>query len=614
MTRISVEAKYERNGWPSLARPDLAPPEGWSLALLAAVSRIHHHSLAPDGRHVAFVWDRDDLSEIYLLPTAGGWPARLTADRRSIPYWWDTAPQWSPDGQWLAFAANRHVQVVPAAGGLPRTISDFTSGASAPVWMPDSRGLIVVVERNDYSRLLLTDREGAWPRPIGHGPGDEEDAQPAPDGRSVAFVHSPRDDLNRYDIHLADLVSGTARGIVGEPGQKHWSPRWSPDGRWLACLSQRSGWREIWLVRPDGQELRQLTRLGHDISDIAWAPDGGRIACGVNRDGAVDLALIDVASGEPTYLRAGKGCYSRPAWSLDGGFLTVEYEAPALPPDLYLVPTAGGQATQLTFSNPPALARNALVTPERVRYHSYDGLEIPALLYRPPQPNGAAILYPHGGPRDQSFYDWDVLAQYFVAKGYTYLAPDYRGSTGHGAAFEHANQNDWGVGDAQDCLYGAEFLGGQPGIDRERIAIYGGSYGGYMVACCLARDPANRFACGVYKYGDAHLFTSWAQCERSTRLYTEMQMGHPTQNRAAYRAASPIFEAANIKKPVLILHGLDDDVCPPQSTEEWVAALRRADATFEYQTYPGEPHGFLKRENILDVYTRVEQFLDWYLM
>ena len=124
-------------------------------------------------------------------------------------------------------------------------------------------------------------------------------------------------------------------------------------------------------------------------------------------------------------------------------------------PDIYRVSVSGGKITQLTFSNLPDLAHNTLVMPERARYKSYDGMEIPTLLFRPLKPNGAAILHPHGGPSAQYCYEWDILAQYFIAKGYTFLAPNYRGSTGYGVEFEHANYDDWGISDTQDCLYGA---------------------------------------------------------------------------------------------------------------------------------------------------------------
>lgn len=612
---IKLTEKYERQGWPSLPRPDLKPPEGWSLSLITSVNRVRNHSLSPDGQHLAFIWDRENLSDLYVMSSGGGWPARLSTERGPTAYWDDEIPQWSPDGQWLALTMKDHVHVAPSAGGLPRKISDFTASASSPVWLPDSTGLIISVEHHQADKLLLTDREGSWPRSLTTGPGDDWGAQPGPDGRYVAFVHRPSDDLNRLDIKRIDLTSGQIDVLAGGASrQKNWEPRWSPDGSAIAFLSQRSGWNEVWLIRPDGEGLRQLTGLNHDVADLAWSPEGSRLAATVNRGGAFDLALIDVASGNLSYLRTGQGYHSRPTWSPQGDFLTVEYEDSTRPPDLYRVAVAGGEATQLTFSNPPALARHKLVVPEQISYRSFDGLEIPAFLYRPSQPNGAAILYPHGGPTSQYLFEWDILAQYFVAKGYTYLCPNYRGGTGYGLEFERLNHLAWGIGDTQDCLYGARYLRTLDWVEPQKIAIYGGSYGGYMTACCLSRDPDYLFACGVSKYGDANLVTSWAQCNRQLRLYSEMPLGHPSRNREVYLAGSPIYEVEKVQKPVLILHGLEDDVVPPEASEEWVEALRRAGKTFEYKTYPGEPHGFLKRENQLDVWARLERFLDWYLL
>lgn len=614
-TAVKLTEKYERNGWPSVQRPDLKPPDGWSLELITSVQRIRNHQLSPNGRQLAFIWDREGRSDVYTMPAIGGWPARLSLDRPAAVYWSDETPQWSPDGQWIAFGMHGHVHCVPTNGDLSHKITAITPGASAPVWLSDSTRLVVSLERNEASKLCLIDREGSWLRALTTTPdSDDSDAQPSPDGRHVVFVRRPFGDLNRLELNLIDLETGQISVLTGAPKQKDWQPHWSPDSRQIAFLSQRSGWDEVWLIRPDGEGLRQLTHLGQDVTDLAWSPDGARLACTVNRNGAFDLALIDADNGEVFYLRSGLGFYSHPHWSPEGDFLTVEYEDSTRPPDLYRVSLPGNELTQLTFSNPPALARHSLVTPEVVSYRSYDGLEIPAFLYRPPQPTGAAILYPHGGPTAQYLYEWDILAQYYVAKGYTYFAPNFRGSTGYGVAFEHANYDDWGVGDTQDCLFGAKYLRELEWLDPERIAIYGGSYGGYMVACSLANDPEYLFACGVCKYGDANLFSSWAQCERSTRLYTEMQLGHPARNRAVYLAGSPIHQVANIQKPVLILHGLDDDIVPAASGEEWMEALRRAGKVFEYKTYAHEPHGFLRRENLLDVYRRMERFLDWYLL
>ncbi len=611
---MQIEEKYERNGWPSIDRPDLKPPKGWDLQLITGVNRVRNHRLSPDGQAIAFIWDREGLSDVYTMPAKGGWPMRITFNRKAVAYWDDIVPQWSPDSRWLAFTLDGHVYVAPRAGGLPEKISGFAPGGSAPVWMPDSNGLIVSVERDEVTQLLLTDRQGSWPRALAADPsGDAWDAQPAPDGASLAYVHRPFDDLNRLDIRLVDLQSGQTRTLIGAPKVRSWSPRWSPAGDQIAFLSEQPDFNEIWLIRPDGEGLHQLTRLGFDASDLAWSPDGSRIACTVNRGGAFDLAIVDVASGSVSDLSRGMGVYSRPNWSPDERFLTAEYEDPLRPPELYQVDLSGGMQ-QLTHSNPPALARNNLVMPEEISYRSFDDQEIHAFLYEPARSNGAAVLYAHGGPSSQYTYEWDILAQYFVAKGYTWLAPNYRGSTGYGHAFEHANYGDWGQGDMQDCLQGARLLREMTDIDPGRVAIYGGSYGGYMTACCLSRDPDTLFACGVSKYGDANVVSSWAQCNRDLRLYTEIFLGHPSRNRQVFIDGSPIYQVENVQKPVLILHGLLDDVVPPQASEEWFEALRRAGKTFEYKTYAGEPHGFLMRKTQLDAYRRIERFLDWYLL
>lgn len=611
---IKLEEKYERNGWPSLPRPDLKPPAGWSLSLITAHNRIRHHRLSPDGQTIAFIWDRDGHSDVYTMPATGGWPARVSTHRKLSAYWDDEVPQWSPDSNWLAFTMDEHVHIAPRQGGLPKKITDFAPAASSPVWMPDSARLIVSVERDDAIQLLLTDRDGAWPRPLVADPrGDAWDARPSPDGRLAAFVWRPFDDLQRLDIKIVDIETGEVRQLVGTPKIRAWSPRWSPDGAQLAFLTEQPDFNEIWLVRPDGEGLRQLTHLGHDAADLAWAPDGARLACTVNRNGSFDLALIDVQTGKPTFVGPAGGFHTRPNWSPNGKFITVEHDSPIQPPDIYRVDLENNSVTQLTFSNLPALAQNALVIPERVSYKSFDGLEIPAFLYRPARPNGAAVLYPHGGPSSQYVLEWDILAQYFVAKGYTWLAPNYRGSTGYGFQFEHANYGDWGKGDMQDCLHGGKYLRTLEWVDPERLAIYGGSYGGYMTALCLSRDPDYLFACGISKYGDTNLYSSWAQCNRDLRLYTEIFLGHPAKNRKVYLDGSPLYQVENVQKPVLILHGLDDDVVPPESSEEWVEALRRAGKTFEYKTYAGEPHGFLMRKTQLDAFERMERFLDWYL-
>ena len=612
--REQLKAKYERGGWPSQARPDAGPPEGWSIPLIMSVPRPRSHTPSPDGARIAYLLDESENSNLYVMSARGGLPAALTWDRDPVAYWSDDPPQWSPDGQWLAFTDKDHVWVVPAAGGPPCKVSDFTGDAGSPRWMPDSAGLLVTITRRDRTRVLLTDRDGAWPREISRGPGHDFDPQPSPDGRRVVYVHQPLDDLVRTDLMLADLDSGGVRPLTGTPARHDVSPRWSPDGRRIAFLSDRPGFYEIFVLDVATGAERQLTQAGRDLGDIAWSPDGEHLLCTVNRGGALDLALVDAETGELTDLRVGCGVHSRPQWLAVGRAITFEYESPQAAPEIYRLDLDLAQVTPLTASTPPALASRELVVPEQVSYTSFDGLEIPAFLYRPREPNGAAVLYPHGGPTSQYTLEWDIVAQYFVAKGYTWLAPNFRGSTGYGVEYTRANFDVWGVDDTKDCLAGADFLAAQPGIDAGRIAIFGASYGSYLAVTSLAYDPRHRFACGVAKYGDCNILTSWAQGSQSAREDLERMMRHPAQNRAAYRAGSPVWQVAAIEKPLLIVHGLQDPIVHPLQSEELVEALKREGKTFEYKTYPDEGHGLLRRRNRIDFHQRLERFLDWYLI
>jgi len=612
---IKLTEKYERNGWPSLKRPDLKPPEGWKLSLLTSLERIRSHALSPNGKTIAYIKDGESLSDVYLLPLKGSWPARITTDRPLAAYWDDEIPAWSPDGKWLAFCIKGHVHLVPREGALPREITDFATSASSPRFMPDSHGLIVSVERNGADQLLLTDIEGCWPRALTTDTvGDHWDARPSPDGRFIVYTLRRFDDLNRLDLVLLEIETGKSITLYGKPSIRALSAKWSPDGQWIAFIAQETERDEIYLVRPNGEGLHQLTKMGQDVFQFEWSPNGNQLAVIFNRQGAFDLSLVEVETGAIFDLRSGTGIHSNPNWSLDGSFITFEYESPLLPPDLYRMELSNKKVTQLTFSNPPAMQRNKKVTPENVSYKSFDGLEIPAFLYRPEKSNGAAILYPHGGPKDQYGYFWDDLAQYFTAKGYIYLAPNYRGSTGYGKQYERANYENWGVGDTQDCLHGAKFLRSFKEIRPESIGIAGGSYGGYMTICSLSRDSEYLFACGVSKYGDSNLVSSWALCEKRLRLYTEIFLGHPATNTGFYLKGSPITDVKNVQKPMLILHGLLDTIVPPEASEEWVEALKQHNKVFEYKTYDDEPHGFLRRENLQDVYERMERFLDWYLL
>ena len=611
--------KEDSNGWPSQARPDHELPEPWSLELLVAVNHIHHHRLSPDGKHIAFVWQREGNSDIWVLRTNGaGWPQRLTFDRPQQAFWTDDQPRWSPDGKWLVYSAQDDIWAVPHQGGKARKLTDFKLGDEHPVFSPDGSRVYFLSARKEFLNLCWTSMEGSWPIPLTDFKADVADPHPSPDGKSIAFTYHPKEDFNRSEICLVSSQGGDIHHLTGTPKVKDSQPRWSPDGQHLAFLSNRSGWVELYLLQTSSGTITKLTSGEADVKHFAWDHSGKRVVLVTNHKGQTRLELLEVKDGQIKTLHEDQGWHSFPQWGPDDSWISVEFESPVQAPDIFRIDIESRKSKQLTFSHPSALSSANLVHPEFVQFPSTSDSQIPGLLFRPQQASpdqpSPAIVYPHGGPTDEHARYWEMLPQWLVAKGYAVLTPNYRGSTGYGLDHQFALHNNWGIVDSEDMLAAADYLSGLDWVDGNRLGIYGASYGSYLALLALARDPKHRFKCGVAKYGDCDILTSWAQGDRPGREDLERQMGHPMKNLAGYHAGSPVYDVAQITSPLLILHGDQDRRVHPKQSQQLVEALQRENKVFEYFLYEGEGHGFLGKANLLHFYSTLERFLDWYLL
>jgi dipeptidyl aminopeptidase/acylaminoacyl peptidase len=605
----------EHGGIPRPARVDVTPPPAWRLEAVVATERPRSTAVSPDGRTVVFIEDRD-TSDLWLLDLDERVPRRLTTGRDPQPYWEDTQPAFSPDGATVAYADGGWVYTVPTAGGPPRRIVE----AGNPVWIGNDH-LLVAIERDRCDRLAVVALAEPWPRrlALGHGDldeaGDEQGPIVSPDCATIAYVFVPHSDYSRYEIRLADVATGAVRALTGAPGIRDHALDWSPDGSTIAIASELTGWFELHLLAADGSSARRLTHADADFLEARWHPGGTKLVATRGRRGRFDLVTVDAADGTVTELASG-GVWGTPGWTADDAIVAT-FEAPATPPELRLV-VEDAEPQTLHAPAPLAIRSAPYVVPEEVGYETFDGRIIQAFLHRPPHASpsrpAAAVVYPHGGPADCYGGEWDGHAQYFVDKGYAWLAINYRGSTGHGSDFERANHGAWGVDDTRDCLAAADYLATVDWVDHERLAIFGSSYGSYLALLSVTDDPEHRFRCAVCKYGDCDALTTWAQGDRPGVQMQMRIMGHPSAHLAEYLAASPVHRLDNVCVPILVAHGHADRRVPFEQSTELVAALDRLGKTYEYVTYPTEGHGFLRVGPQLHFYKRLEGFLDWYLM
>jgi dipeptidyl aminopeptidase/acylaminoacyl peptidase len=286
---------------------------------------------------------------------------------------------------------------------------------------------------------------------------------------------------------------------------------------------------------------------------------------------------------------------------------------------VFVADLATGEAKRLTTALNPAIDETQLVEATVVRYPSFDGLEIPSILYKPKGASAAnpapALVYVHGGPGGQTRRGYSAQIQHLVNHGYAVLGANNRGSSGYGKTFFHMDDRKHGEVDLQDIVRGRAYLETLDWVDKGHIGVMGGSYGGYMVAAALAFEP-DAFDVGVNIFGVTNWsrtlasIPAWWGAQRKS-LYDEM--GDPATDAERHQRISPLFHAANIKKPLLVVQGANDPRVLQVESDELVAAVKANNVPVEYVIFPDEGHGFQRKENRITASDAFVAFLDTYL-
>jgi len=627
---------------------------------IVAVDSPREFRLHPRDRLVAYTAEAAGARQLFSLPLRGGYPTQLTASEKPI-----ADPQWSPDGRRIAYLRDDEIWVMEADGSRQTRVVSKPGGGRQARWSPDGRRLAFISRRRGWSQIWLIDapvprrgRPAADPKPpeatvLTETGIDVEDFEWAPDGASIAVMAQRTPEPSETaQIAIVDVATGVARVVAGEHSVDV-GARWLPDGS-LLFVSDADGWFQVVHLTADGRDRIVLTsgerEHGEPGGGVGYSPlpspDGRRFAYIEVRDGLQDLVVgelpaeADVKHGRgrpPKTPRtvslpaAGRrinpwdGVWRSVGWLADGAWLAAVGESEARPQDLWLLPVpgvapSGARPRQVTDSLPVAL--RAAVTPgrtsvvERVLFKARDGLRVEGTVWRPPAATGKrggrrvpTVLYVHGGPTGQSFRVFAPFKQRLVAEGFAVLDVDFRGSTGYGRAFRQANEGEWGHADVHDVVDAARWAAGQPWADG-KLAVYGGSYGGYMVLCALVDEPS-LWRAGIDLFGDSEIADSYRHGDRPGRLDLHKMMGSPDDPSrvAAYRRGSPVYRAERIEAPLLILHGRKDKRVVPLMTEKMVEALEIEGKRHEVHWYDDEGHGWERRENRRDSFERVLAFL-----
>ncbi len=424
-------------------------------------------------------------------------------------------------------------------------------------------------------------------------------------------------------MYLYDRETNTTKDISEHEGDVQYNPQFFSLDNQKLYFTTDEGSEFVYLVKMDLESgaTEKVFESSWDVWYAYHSYNEKYRVIGINEDARTRVRIFEIVSGTEIETPAIEGgSISSVNISKSEKVARFTVSTSSSPSNMYIYDFGNRELKKLTNSVNPEMDPNDLVDGRIVRYKSFDGLEIPAVYYQPKsatQDNKVpALVWVHGGPGGQSRLSYFALIQYLVNHGYAILAVNNRGSTGYGKTFFHLDDKNHGDKDLKDCIAGKDFLKSTEVIDTKKIGIIGGSYGGYMVMAALTFEP-EAFEIGVNIFG----VTNWLRTLKSIPPYWESfkkslydEMGDPnTEDSLRLFNISPLFHAKNVVKPLMVLQGANDVRVLQVESDEIVDGVKNNGVPVEYIIFDDEGHGFRKRENEIDGYGKIKEFLDQYL-
>ena len=604
-------------------RPAASVPT-YTIEQFLGTTTLMGASWSPDQRRILVSSDQTGVYNAFAYPVDGGAPVQLTNSTTDAI----EVNGYFPDDERFIYSADQggneldHVYVREVDG----SVRDLTPGTKLKAmfagFADDDRSFFVLTNERDNRYFDLYEYAvNGYARTVLYRDSTGMSAEAiSPDRRWLALVRTgTRTDNNVY-VH--DRQTGKTTHITPHTGEVSSAPQvFSPDGRYL-YLTTDEGHEFQYLVRHDVQTGKRsvVHKPDWDVMGAGLSKSGRYLVVSINNDARTEVQIFESATHRPVALRnVPNGDITTIRFSPDESKLAFYVSGSRSPRDLFVHDIAAGSSRQLSRTLNPAIDPNHLVEAQVVRFKSYDGLEVPGILYKPHGVSAGAkapaLVWVHGGPGGQTRAGYSAMIQYLVNHGYVVYAINNRGSSGYGKTFYMADDRRHGDADLGDCIASKGMLIGTGYVDPSKIGIIGGSYGGYMVLAALTFKP-EEFAAGVDIFGVANWVRTlesippWWEANRKA-LYKEL--GDPAVDGAYLRKISPLFHAKNITKPLLVLQGANDPRVLKVESDEIVAAARQNGAPVEYVVFPDEGHGFAKKENQLRANRTILSFLDQHL-
>lgn len=622
-----AEAPVAKASGSKAAKPPAKGPKRYTIEQFMATTSVAGASFSADEKRVLFSSNQSGVWNVYSLPVEGGTPQALTHSTtdsiRSVGYF--------PNDDRLLFSRDQggNEQTHLFVREIDGSERDLTPGdklkASFLSWSPDGDAFYVTSNERDpkffdlyrydsrsYARTLIYQNELGL-----------DVAAISRDGRWLALGKGRT--TADSDIHLHDLRDGSTKLLTQHSGViNHEAQSFDPASKRLYFTSDEGGeFAKLRSYDLANGTVSDVQRADWDIAYTFFSRDGRYRVTGINEDGSMAVRITEAEGDKPVKLPPlPAGQLRGVTFSKSGQRMAFLVNGDRSPSNLFVYDFKAPAKTalrQLTRSLSPDIAPTDLIEARVVRFKSFDGMVIPSIYYQPheasPTHKVPAVVLVHGGPGGQTRRGYDALSQYLANQGYAVLGINNRGSAGYGKSFFAADDKKHGREPLWDCIEAKTYLASLGHVDPERIAILGGSYGGYMVLAAMAFRP-EAFKVGVDLFG----VSNWLRTLESIPPYWESarqalyaEIGHPVNDKDMLTANSPLFHADQIRKPLMVIQGKNDPRVIQPESDEIVAAVKKNGVPVDYLVFDDEGHGFSKKKNQIEANRRIVEFLDKYL-
>ncbi|MGH7596116.1 MAG: alpha/beta fold hydrolase [bacterium] len=608
----------------SCQKSDYRPVKQYTIEQFMNTTKIGGSSFSPDEKTILFSSNKTGVFNAYTVPVAGGEPVPLTDSRDNSVF----AISFFPNDNRILYSSDiggneiDHIYVRHEDGAVRDLTPADTAKAQFYSWSYDDKSFFYGFNQRDKRFMDVYEMDAATFAPAMIYQNDKglEFGDISNDKRYIAFSKSTT--TNNSDMYLYDRETKELKHLTPHEGDVQYSPAtFSVDSKSLYFLTDESDEFQ-YLKRYDiatGQSEKNEA-ANWDIWYAYFSRHGKYRVVGINNDAKTEIKIYDAATNQPIALpKLPNAEITSVNISRSENLMTFYLNGSRSPNNLYAYDFATKKYTQLTNTMNSEIDQNDLVEAQVVRYKSFDGVEIPSVYYKPhhikPGEKTPALVWVHGGPGGQSRVGYSPLIQYLVNHGYVVIAVNNRGSSGYGKTFFKMDDLKHGEEDLSDCVEAKKFLAVTGYVDEKKIGIIGGSYGGYMVLAALAFRP-EEFTVGVDIFGVANWVRTlksippWWESFREA-LYKEM--GNPATDEEYLRRISPLFHPDKITKPLIVLQGANDPRVLKVESDEIVEAVKKNGVPVEYIVFDDEGHGFEKKENEVEGYKAILDFLDKHL-